>query len=198
MIAVDHLAMALLWNENLAETQRAYGLIKQVYETRQEKLGKEHFYTLWAACNYARVLAARGSLENDEELFKEAKDIFHDGLEIVKRNMGEHHMGMLVGRTHLAHTFALQKDYETAEKEYKDIMERQRHLPGAREGTHRDRIGTMQLLEWCYESQGRLEEGLQVYEQMMQELDALGGQKHPWRLRLTEKHAELLARIRVA
>lgn len=196
MVAADNLAMTLLLIGGAACTRRAYDTMQEVYDRRQRKLGKEHVYTLWAACNLARTMAARGSLESDADLVQDAKQMFREGLEVATRNLGPDHIGTLMGRTHLAHTLALEGRYDEAENDYRDIAERQKHITGARAGSHRDRLMTLQMLIKCYELQDRFEEGSQVCVTMITELDAMGGQKHPWRQQIVEKRERLLARVK--
>ena len=186
--------MVLLLIGGAEHTRRAYNVMQNVYESRYERLGREHVYTLWAACNYARAMAAQAALDNDQALMEKAKGIFGEGLEIAERNLGPNHFGTLMGRTHLANTWVLEKKYDDAEKEFRDLAERQKYLPGAREGTHRDRIMTMQLLVKCYELQDRFDEGIEVSNTIIQELDNLGGQEHPWRQQIKQKQEDLISR----
>lgn len=192
MIAKDSLAMTLLQIGGLARIERAQVLMQDIFDRRQRRLGQEHVYTLWAACNLARTMTARGALENDNEFIQEAKIIFNDALEITKRNLGINHIGTLMGRSSLANALVAEKRYTEAEEEHKDIAGRQKNVPGARAGTHRDRLITLQSLVRCYEVQGRLEEGVRICDMILYELDALGGQKHPWRQQIAGKREELL------
>ena len=101
MVAKDSLAMTLLQMGGVSQVRRAYDLMKDIYERRETKLGHEHLFTLWAACNLGRTLTARGSLENDPSLIDDAATIFQDGLAIIKRNLGSEHIGTLMGRKFL-------------------------------------------------------------------------------------------------
>lgn len=151
-------------------------------------------YTLWAACSLARCSAARGDLEHDQKLIDDAKAIFRDGLQVCERNLGPNHIGTLMGRQHQADVLVREKSYADAEREYRDIAERQKSVPGARAGTHRDRIITLQQLAECYKKQDRLIEALDVCNSIMTELDALGAQKHPIYERMRRKQQDLNAR----
>lgn len=194
-MATDHLAMSLLLSGGLANAKRAYTLMQGVHASREAKLGPEHVYTLWAACNLARCSAALGAIEKNQTLIDDAKTLFRDGIEVCERNLGADHIGTLMGRQHQTDVLVLEKKYDDAEKEYKDIAERQKYVPGARAGTHRDRIWTLQMLARCYEVQDRLEEGLAVYETIMEELGALGAQEHPVYLRTERRQHDLRARL---
>ncbi|KAI9712598.1 MAG: hypothetical protein M1828_001664 [Chrysothrix sp. TS-e1954] len=191
----DHLAMSCLFVGGMTQVKRANELITDVYERRRERFGREHVYTLWSSCNLARILAARGSLESNVEMIQKAKQVLCEGLEAAERNLGPDHIGTLMGRMHLANTFLLEQDYETAEHDLKEIAEKQRQLPSARDGTHRDRIATLEMLASCYELQGRYEAAMQICETVMREFDALGGHDHPFRLKLMRKRNELALRI---
>ena len=183
--------MTLLQMDRIGHVTRANTLSQEVFNIRKQRLGKEHPYTLWATCNFARVKARRGSLENDQTLVHEAKEMLEDGISVAKRNFGHDFIGTLFGRQHLANVFFLQKKYARAEEEFVDIMERQKRLPAARNGTHPDRIGTMGMLIECYESQHRYEGAMATCDIVLQELDAIGAQHHSMRRKAVRKRKDL-------
>ena len=187
--------MALLQQGGVKNLGRAYALIQGVHDRRQQKLGPEHIYTLWAARDLARTVSARGALTHDRVLIDEAKAIYTHGLEIATRNLGPDHIGTLMGRQSLADTLVAEKNYDAAEAMYKDVAERQKRVPGARAGSHRDRLWTLQQLCSCYEEQGRFEEALTTCRVVLREMDAMGAQNHQWRPKVIRKEEELVDRV---
>lgn len=187
--------MVLLQLEGTENTKRAHSLMQDVHDRRLKMLGEEHLYTLWAACNLARTLTARGVLENNHQLIQDAKFIYHDGLEITNRNLGPNHLGTLMGRGFRGEALVAENAYDEAEREFKDVAERSRNLPGSRNGTHRDRLFTLERLAKCYEAQTRYEEAFQMCSTILEELDSLGGQQHPWRIKVVQKMEKLQAYI---
>lgn len=196
LIAKDNLAMTLLSIDGVERVRRAHELMEDVFEHRRQRLGKEHAYTLWAACNLARVKARLGSLENDDTLVIEAMSRFDAGIEVAQRNLGPNHFGTLFGRQHRANTLFLQRRYAEAEEQFLDIMERQKQLPGARNGSNPDRIGTIGMLVECYEAEGRYVKGVALCSKMLEELDALGAQQHPMWKKATRKREQLQLQVK--
>ena len=192
MIAKDSLAMTLLQLGGISNVKRAEKFMKDIYDSRRKRLGVEHAYTLWAACNLARTLTERGRLEDDQTPLNEARAIFNDGIAVARRNLGPNHVGTLMGRGFLANVLVVEKAYAEAEEEFKDIAEQQRRIQGARNGTHRDRLITLQRMVDCYEIQGRLKEAVECCDTIITELDGLGGQEHPWRRQIVGKRERLL------
>lgn len=184
--------MTLLQLDGVSNVKRANVLMQDIYDSRRKRLGVEHAYTLWAACNLARTLTERGRLEDDQTLLDEARAIFNDGIAIARRNLGPNHVGTLMGRGFLANVLVVEKAYAEAEQEFKDIAEQQRQIQGARNGTHRDRLITLQRMVHCYEIQGKLKEAVECCNTIITELDGLGGQEHPWRLQIVEKREGIL------
>ena len=195
LMATQCFAMDLMHQGGMDNLRRAYSLMQGVYARRRTKLGPEHVYTLWAACELGRTTASRGALAHDPQLIEEAKTIYHDGLEIARRNLGLDHVGTLMGRSSLADTLVIEQKYDEAETEYRDIAERQKHVPGARAGSHRDRLWTLQQLGKCYEEQGRLKDALTTFQTVLREMDAMGAQQHPWRSRMVRNEEDIVARL---
>ena len=195
-MATQCFAMDLMYQGGMNNLRRAHSLMQGVYARRRKKLGPEHVYTLWAACELGRTTASHGALARDTQLIEEAKTIYRDGLAIARRNLGPDHIGTLMGRSSLADTLVMEQKYDEAEAEYKDIAERQKHVPGARAGSHRDRLWTLQQLGKCYEKQGRLGDALTTFRTVLREMDAMGAQQHPWRSRMVRTEEDILARLR--
>lgn len=186
--------MTLLGLGDAKHAREAHNLMQDVYDRRYKALGEGHLFTLWALHNLAKALTKRGILEKDSKFFDEAKIMFEEGIAVTTRNLGPNHLGTLMARQNLSAVFAAEGRYEEAETEFKDIAERQRHLPGSRNGTHRDRLATLDMLADCYEAQGRIQEAARVCEIIVAELDSIGGQQHPLRVKIFAKQVELDAR----
>ena len=91
LIVLDNLAMAhfdrYCWgNGNREDPIRSYQLEVDVVDQRKKKLWKEHPYTLWSICNFARIRLAMGFVE-------EAEDLIRSALSVARRNLGESHNG---------------------------------------------------------------------------------------------------------
>ncbi|PHH84805.1 hypothetical protein CDD83_1341 [Cordyceps sp. RAO-2017] len=78
-------AAVLLGGEHLEST---LDVMTEVLETRRDKLGQEHPYTLLAMVNMAIVLTALGQPEKAEELVLQ-------GLSVADRTLGHNHIGTL-------------------------------------------------------------------------------------------------------
>lgn len=187
LVATSNLATTLLEGGGDANIDRAHDLLQRVLHIRQHRLGREHAYTLWAMLHLARVKAAQGHFRNDRPRLQEAGAILTAGLEVATRNLGPDHIGTLAGRRCLANTLVLEGRYGEAEPELLAVMALQKDLPGARAGTHPDRLGTMENLAHCYGLQGRWDECRRVCEELCEELHALGGSQHAMKQRVTAR-----------
>ncbi|KAK3703063.1 hypothetical protein LTR37_014674 [Vermiconidia calcicola] len=86
----ENLAMAKLGRHRYGASQdndlrAAVNLQADVFSQREQKLGKEHPLSLWAACNLARLKAACGQLADAEEMIRQR-------LPIAERTLGPDHM----------------------------------------------------------------------------------------------------------
>ena len=96
--AMDNLAMAYFDRAAYRQGQpgdvdRAHEIQSEVFAKRVEKLGSQHYHTLWAALNLARIKAVRGEVD-------EALSIFLPGHAQVGRDLGETHFIYLFGELH--------------------------------------------------------------------------------------------------
>ena len=172
VFAKENLAMANLelGGEYLVTARKS---MSEIVALRREKLGKEHGWTLWAICGFARIMSALGE-------FDEAEKDLRGGLEIATRNFGENHLALLAGRTHLANMLVRQGRYTEAEEIYLDVMERSKYKDGAREeGEHPDRFSAMWCTVQCYKHQEKFDEALELCGEIAERLDAIGGGRHP-------------------
>lgn len=112
--AMDNLAMAHFDRAAFRQGQpgdldRALELESQVFTMRVEKFGRQHYHTLWAALNLARIKAVRGEID-------EAFSIFLPGHTQVRKDLGETHFIYLFGELHHGRILMCAKRYEEAEQ----------------------------------------------------------------------------------
>lgn len=189
--------MTYLWSRDISQTRRAWDMQSHAYEERTRRIGREHVYTLWTACNLARIAIARGYLEKDEDMIQKAKEILQDGLDVAHRNLGEKHIGTLTGRSHLANAMVFEKDYERAEEAFREVSEMQRSSLGARNGTQRDRLMTLLMWQNCYELQGQYRDALGICDLIVEEQRAFGiKDDHEWAIQTVRRNEELRMIVR--
>lgn len=169
----------------------AHNLMLEVLEKRKTKLGREHPHTLLAICNLARIKSALNQLEEAEEMLLAAWPI-------AVRNIGENHFGTLAGKGHLARILVRQTRYNEAEEMLIDIIQRQRYASAARDdGEHPDRVSAMSCLLECYQMQGKIDDAIQVSDELFEGLSSIGGQglglTHPFARRLSTTRTQLYA-----
>ncbi|MCJ1243824.1 hypothetical protein MMC30_001021 [Trapelia coarctata] len=172
--AMDNLAMAYFDRAahgygHAGDADHAHELQKEVVERRKEKFGKEHPYTLWAACNLARIKGLRGD-------FDEALSIMRAGIPVAERNLGENHIGTLFGKLHLGRILLLGGQYQEAEKVLLEVVKAHN---GARAG-HPDRLLAMFSLVKCRNLQGKRAETVSFREEILKGARALFGENHAW------------------
>ncbi|PQE27270.1 tetratricopeptide repeat domain-containing protein [Rutstroemia sp. NJR-2017a WRK4] len=112
--AMDNLAMAHFDRAAYRQGQpgdidRALELETEVFTMRVEKFGTQHYHTLWAALNLARIKAIRGEID-------EAFSLFLPGHKQVGKDLGETHFIYLFGELHHARILMCAKRYEEAEQ----------------------------------------------------------------------------------
>jgi tetratricopeptide (TPR) repeat protein len=112
--AMDNLAMAHFDRAAFRQGQpgdldRALELESEVFTMRVEKFGRQHYHTLWAALNLARIKAVRGEID-------EAFSIFLPGHTQVRKDLGETHFIYLFGELHHGRILMCAKRYEEAEQ----------------------------------------------------------------------------------
>jgi tetratricopeptide (TPR) repeat protein len=141
----------------------------EVLEQRKAKLGKEHPYTLWSACNLARIKALRGDID-------EALSIMRPGIAIAERNLGATHIGTLFGKLHLGRVLLRAKQYQEAEEMFLAVIKAHE---GNRTG-HGDRLLAIFSLIKCRNLQGRRHETFNLREELLERTRAIFGKGHAW------------------
>jgi tetratricopeptide (TPR) repeat protein len=167
---------ALLAGENLSVTavcthepehlREAHDMMIHILETRKEKLGREHAYTLLATVNLARVKAEMGFLSDAEGLIEY-------GLPIAKRNLGADHIAYLWGRYELAKVMTKQERWEASEALLKDNIVRQKQVFEKRGGHHPDVIGGLIEYATVLNALERYEDCERIVEEALESLAKL-------------------------
>ncbi|MCJ1315274.1 hypothetical protein MMC15_000591 [Xylographa vitiligo] len=174
LIAMDNLAMAYFDRAaygygHPGDLDHALKLEEEVFEQRKEKLGREHLYTLWSGLNLARIKGVRGEID-------EALSVFLPGHAIARRNLGETHFGVLLGKLHYGRILIYMKRYEEAEDILKEVIESH---GGPRQG-HPDRLLAIFSLINCRNLQGKEAETVVLLEELTESTKALFGENHAW------------------
>ncbi|KAL4960320.1 uncharacterized protein BDV14DRAFT_182970 [Aspergillus stella-maris] len=184
LFAKEDLAMLPLQmeEENLSLPSE---MLQEVLDTRKEKLGKEHPFTLLAMANLARVRTAIGQHDQAEVLVRQ-------GLSIADRNLGEGHIGTLMGRTVLGIILINQSNFSEAESTLLDVIEKKRHISSSRGDNHPDRLSAIMELGRCYMLQGKLEKSIQCCDEAISGLQKISSRQHPLERKMRERKAKLL------
>ena len=180
LIAKDNLGMAYYDRAAYGiggpeDLDQAATMEAEVYEQRQEKLGKEHLYTLWAGLNLARIKVARGEID-------EALKLFYPGYAIAKRNLGETHFVVLFAKMHYGRILLHAKRYEEAEKTLCEVIEA---YEDSRKG-HPDYMLVIFTLIRCRNLLGRESETAELLETLTNGITSIFGEGHPWVKYLTD------------
>ncbi|PYH87100.1 hypothetical protein BO82DRAFT_271769, partial [Aspergillus uvarum CBS 121591] len=173
----EHLPLALQMSE-------------EVRQIRTQTLGREHPLTLQSNLTVAKIQTAM-------DRFAEAEQLFLEGLPVAERNLGPNHLGTLAARTWLGHLYWRQERHSEAQAIWIDVISKQRYEPSKRaDGEHTDRIQAMWFLLHSYEDQGRVDDALQISEEIAQLLYDFGGEglgpKHKLWVHLQSKRKVLL------
>ena len=171
-----------LWaKENIVRTSvylggdyiaEAESIIKFVMEERKKSLGKEHPFTLLAMCNTAIVKSTLGDLD-------EAESLILTGLPIAERNLGENHIGTLLGCHTLGSIRIRQQRYAEAEEILQDVSERHKFMLSHRGDFHPDRLGIMIELAKCYRLQNKVGESIRVCDETLEGFASISKIEHP-------------------
>jgi hypothetical protein len=186
LFAKENLAALALQTDG--DLHKALEMIEEVLDLRKRKLGKEHPYTLLAMVNMARIKSALGKHE-------EAESIIRTGLPIADRNLGENHIGTLMGRATLGAILVRQARFAEAEITLVDVIERQRHLSAFRGDFHPDRLGAMIELVGCYRLQRRIDDGIQLCDEVIEGFGKISVREHPLE-RKTKEQRRVLVEMR--
>ena len=185
LIAQENLAMAYLaMGKSHLLTAKDHFL--QVLHLRIKKLGKEAPLTLLTFRNLAWVKAELGELDESENELRHY-------LPIAERNLSPDHSKVLGARMYLARVLSRQNKYQEAEEILLDVIHRQKYQQSARNGENPDRMFAMSLLVQCYQAQNRVDEALEMSDQIEKALDVLNYQDHPFATAVKKTSAELRA-----
>jgi tetratricopeptide (TPR) repeat protein len=149
--------------------------------------------TLMARLTMARIKSARNE-------HNEAETIIHTGLPIGVRNLGDNHLGVLLARTWLARILFRQNRYEEAEEILISVIPRHKYEASRRENgdhvEHLDRMQALWFLLECYQSQGKIEEAIQIGDELWEAAHTIGGEglgaQHVFSKHLNKKREQLL------
>jgi len=83
-------------------------LVANVLEARKGVFGEEHAYTFWSVNDLSKVLCKRGRPE-------QAAKLLTDLLPVVRRTLGEEHVGMTMTKSNLARAYMLSHRWKDAE-----------------------------------------------------------------------------------
>ena len=179
LIAKDNLAMAYFDRAahgygHAGDLDAAVKIEQDVFDQRKDKLGQEHLYTLWAGLNLARIKGLRGEVD-------EALAIFLPGHAIARRNLGETHFGVLLGKLHYGRLLMYAKRYEEAEEVLLEVTESHQQPHSA----HPDRLLAIFSLIKCRNLLGKQAETTVLLEELTESTETLFGTDHAWYKYLT-------------
>jgi tetratricopeptide (TPR) repeat protein len=160
-----------------------------VYEQRKKLLGEEHPYTLLTILHLARLKSAVGQ-------HKEAETMIREGLKVAERNVGKEHIAILMAKTIYAEVLTKLGRFAEAESIFYMLIDKARYSQLADEdGEHPDRLSNLWLLAQCLEEQGKFAEALEMYEELLAGLGAIGGQGFGMRHKILPRLQENIARL---
>ncbi|KAI1262302.1 hypothetical protein F5Y18DRAFT_397927 [Xylariaceae sp. FL1019] len=174
-------------NENLTQSQKD---MKFVFEQRKQRLGSEHPYTLLAILNLGRVKSELGE-------HQEAETMIRDGFIVAERNLGKEHIGVLMAKTIYAQVLMKLAKLDEAEIMLYALIDKERYNKLAdKDGDHPDRLTNMYFLSKCLEDQGKLDRSLQMCEDFVVGITAIGGEGRGLMHKSLPKMRERIARLR--
>ncbi|KAJ6078636.1 tetratricopeptide repeat domain-containing protein [Penicillium canescens] len=159
--------------------------IQEVLDDRTATLGKEHPFTLIAMASLARV-----NIELQE--FTKAEELVCSGLEIADRNLGEEHIGTLMGRTVLGAIYTHQRKFKAAEKTLKAAMKGQATISSQIGENNPDRLATMMQLATCYEKQEKFDDSIKLCDQIIEGLSKISYTEHPLQRKTQQQRNKLI------
>ena len=160
-------------------------MMQEVLEARTEIMGKEHPFTLFAMANMARFNIDLGR-------YDEAEDLLRGGLAIADRNLGEDHIGTLMGRNWLGVVLVRQSRLDEAEATLLQVIEKLRKISSYRGENHPDRLGAMIQLSTCYRLQKRYGEAIELCDRVIDGLREISVTQHPLEIKTMAEKSELL------
>ena len=170
--AMDNLAMAYFdraafRHGQTGDLDRALELESEVFATRVDRLGREHYHTLWSGLNLARIRAIRG--ETDDAL-----STFLPGHAVVRRDLGETHFIYLFGELHHGRILMCAGRYEEAERILLNVVDSYKE----NRNHHPDRLLAMFSLIKCRNVLDRDDETATLLEELTEGTKALYGPNH--------------------
>jgi tetratricopeptide (TPR) repeat protein len=178
----DLAVLALQMEEQLPLAEK---MEQEVLDCRKMKLGKENPYTLLAMAQLARIKTAIGQHDEAEALVCSA-------LEVADRNLGEKHIGTLMGRTVLGIILINQQRLDEAKVVLSIVIEKQRNLSQHRGDFHPDRLGAMIELARCYRLQNKFDESIRLCDEIIEGLRTISLKQHPLERKMQVQKSELL------
>ena len=166
-LAMAHFDRAAYRQGQLGDLDYALKLETEVFTLRVEKLGREHYHTLWAGLNLVRIKAVLG--ETDEAL-----SIFLPGHAVVRRDLGEDHFIYLFGELHRGRIFMCAKRYEEAERILSDVVD-SHQKNGSR---HPDHLLAIFSLIKCRNVLGKYDQTAALLEELTEGTKAIFGSDH--------------------
>ena len=177
--AQESLAIAHLMMGGEQNLDTAHSFVNDVVSKREQKLGKEHPWTLLSRLNLARVKSAQGFCE-------EAKQDIRTGLEIARRNLGPGHGGTLFGEARLGQVLLRQGRYSEAEGILQKIPMHYKAMSRASDGAHPDRLIAMLLMVHCYRLQQKYEAAVDTCDECISRLESINDLDHPFMTELKQ------------
>jgi hypothetical protein len=166
-LAMAHFDRAAYRKGQPGDLDHALELESEVFTMRVEKLGREHYHTLWAGLNLTRIKAVRG--ETDEAL-----SIFLPGHAVVRRDLGEAHFIYLFGELHHGRILMCAKRYEEAEQILSNVVDSHEK----NRGRHPDRLLAMFSLIKCRNILSKDDQTATLLEELSEGSKALFGSDH--------------------
>lgn len=168
LATMNNLAMALL---DLGRMDEAKSIMLEVHEQRQKQLGREHPWTLWALCNLEKI-----NIELGHEFLGEAEAMLTWGVVAGERSLSKDHLGVLMGRGHLARVYARQGHLDKAEELSRDTIHRVEKSRGA---AHPDCVYGLWKLAQLYELKGGIGRAIGTCETALERIDMRLTKAHP-------------------
>ena len=166
-LAMAHFDRAAYRRGHPGDLDRALELELEVFATRTERLGKEHYHTLWSGLNLGRIRAIRGEID-------EALSVFLPGHAVVRRDLGESHFIYLFGELHHGRILMCAGRYEEAEQILSNVVDAHQKS----RNRHPDRLMAMFSLIKCRNVLGKNDQTATLLEELTEGTKALFGPDH--------------------
>ncbi|KAK7952487.1 uncharacterized protein PG986_008215 [Apiospora aurea] len=171
----------------------AEDLIQLVVRRRKELGSESHPFTLLAKAYQGRIIAARGRLEEAEQLMK-------DALKTALLVLGDDHIGLMAGKKWYGEVLMQRGKLGLAERYFRESCDREKYQKAAGDdGEHPERIFHVWSLVQCLEKQGKLAEALELCRQLKRDIPRVGGHglgvRHVFNKDLDKKVDSLVERV---